>query len=113
MQKSKLQWVQKLSDHANKESWEEHIWIVIPHALIWFFAGLAMLITLKLDQGWNIMKGLWYVLWNIREILAKRKKIQEVRKIDESTLWKFIHRTTPRGYYKQRFIRYITLGLHG
>ncbi len=91
----------------------EHLWIIPIHTLIWFFAAIAFIITGKISQGWNILKGLWYVLVNLKSILQKRNYIQERRLINESHLWPLIHKSTPRGYYSQRFCRYITLGLHG
>lgn len=91
----------------------EHLWIIPIHLTIWFFAALVMLLTLKIPQGINILKGLWSILTTIPTILGKRKKIQQHRKINESALWPIISRKTPRGYWRTRFLRYITLGLHG
>lgn len=92
----------------------ENPWpIVILHGSIWFGAAIAMLTTGKVTQGWNILKGIGYVLKNIKCILKKRKKIQEGRKILESDLWPKIYRKAPRGYYSQRFCRYLRIGLHG
>ena len=46
------------------------LWRVLPlHILIWFFAGIVMLITLKVDQGLNILKGLIYPLKNLKQII--------------------------------------------
>lgn len=92
---------------------KEHLWIVPIHALIWTFVGFAMIITLKIRQGVNILRGLWYVLSHLKEILKKRGQIQSTRITDEHTLWKVIYSSTPRGYYKTRLLRYLTLGLHG
>lgn len=91
----------------------EHLWIVPLHATIWFGAGIVMVCTGKLRQGINILTGLFSIMATLSLILTKRRRIQESRRIDESDLWPLIHRATPRGYYRQRFIRYITLGLHG
>lgn len=92
---------------------KEHLWIIIPHSLIWFFAGLAMLGTGKFEQGWNIWKGLFYVMCHLKEILEKRGRIQSQRKLEEKDLWPIISRKTPKGYYLQRFTRYLRIGLHG
>jgi len=92
---------------------DEHLWIVPLHAAIWFGAGVAMLITLRPKQGANILRGLWYVLSHRKEILKKRSQIQFTRKSNESFIWSHIFRRAPRGYYTQRFTRYISLGLHG
>lgn len=92
---------------------KEHLWIVPIHASIWFTAGLAMIGTGKLRQGWNIWRGLGYVMSHFSEIMQKRRLIQQNRKIDERTLWAIISRSTPRGYYTQRFKRYLSIGLHG
>lgn len=91
----------------------EHLWIVPLHMMIWFFAAFAMIITGKIAQGLNILKGLLYCFTNMSAIFSKRKKIQENRKVDESDIWPLIYSKTPRGYYRTRFLRYITLGLHG
>ncbi len=90
-----------------------HLCIIPIHIGVWFCAAIAMLITGKASQGLNIFRGLFYVLVNLRKILTKRKSIQERRVHNESDIWPLIHRATPRGYYTQRFCRYISLGLHG
>lgn len=91
----------------------EHLWIVPIHCLIWFTASLAMIGTLKVRQGWNIMQGLGYCIKNIGAIVRKRKKVQEERETLEKDLWPLIHRKAPRGYAWQRFTRYIRTCLHG
>lgn len=91
----------------------EHLWVVPIHAAIWFFAAIAMVCTGKASQGLNLLRGLGYVLKNLKKILHKRKKIQENRQINESALWPLIFRRAPRGYYSQRFFRYLHIGLHG
>lgn len=90
-----------------------HLWIVPIHAGIWFFASIAMLITGKRQQGVNILRGLYYVLKNLKTILGKRSQIQRGRKISEKKLWRIIHRNPPKCYYFQRFSRYLILNLHG
>lgn len=90
-----------------------HLWIIPIHATIWFVAGFAMIITGKRKQGWNIWRGLWYVISHLKGILAKRKKIQSTRRISEKSLWRTIHHEAPRGYAWQRFTRYLRTSLHG
>jgi len=90
-----------------------HLWIIPIHSSIWFFAGLVMLITGKRQQGWNIWRGLWYVISHLKEILVKRGQIQTTRRISEKRLWKTIYCVPPRGYAWQRFSRYLRIGLHG
>lgn len=92
---------------------KEHLWVIPIHTTIWFFAGIAMLCTGKANQGLNLLRGLGYVLTNLKKILKKRKRIQETRRIDESDLWPKIYRAAPRGYYWTRFSRYLRIGLHG
>jgi len=92
---------------------KEHLWIVPLHASLWFFAGCAMLITGKLRQGWNIIRGIWYVIRHLPNILEKRQRIQERRKVDERTLWATISSRPPRAYFTKRFKRYLSIGLHG
>ena len=91
-----------------------NLWKILPlHCLIWFSAGFAMLITGKLRQGWNIWRGLWYVLRNLREILDKRGRIQITRRVDDKALWPHIYRQTSTSYNTQRFWRYVSSGVHG
>lgn len=90
-----------------------HLWVVPIHGLIWFCAGIAMLFTGKANQGLNLLRGLGCAITDLGRTLRKRKKIQESRKIDERDLWPKIYRQAPRGYYKQRFCRYLSIGLHG
>ena len=83
------------------------------HLVIWFTAGLAMIGTLKIREGVNIWRGLYYVGRNIGKILAKRKRVQRARRVSDAAIWPSIYRQAPRGYYKQRIMRYLTFGLHG
>lgn len=92
----------------------KNLWKIIPlHSMIWIGAGCAMLITGKLKEGYNIFKGLMYVMRNWKNIMLKRRKVQDNRVRTDSELWPYIYRNAPRGYYKTRILRYITLGLHG
>jgi len=91
-----------------------NLWRILPtHILIWFSAGSVMLFTGKLKQGWNIYGGLWYVLRNLSKILKKRKEVQESRSRTDEEIWPYIFRQAPKGYYLQRFSRYLRIGLHG
>ena len=92
-----------------------HLWQILPiHILIWFFAGLAMIITLKVKQGLNVWSGIWYVIRNYRGISRKRARVQDKRVKSDSDIWPLIYRAhVPRGYYSNRFRRYITQLLHG
>jgi len=91
-----------------------NLWKILPiHILIWFGASFAMLITMKLESGWNILKGIAYVIRHIGLLLEKRKFVQERRKVSDEELFKSIFKTTPRGYYMERFKRYVSIGLHG
>lgn len=90
-----------------------HLWIVPIHASVWLIAGSVMIVTGKVRQGLNILSALLSVLLNLRELFGKRIKIQERRVICESDLWPLIYRKAPRGYYSQRFLRYLRIGLHG
>lgn len=91
----------------------KNLWVVPIHMMIWFFAGLALCTTLKFEQGLNIFRGMIRVGLNFPTILKKRKRIQENRNVDDSDIWPSIFRRAPRGYYRTRLLRYITLGLHG
>lgn len=90
-----------------------NLWIIPIHVLVWFTASCAMLCTLKLKQGMNVLGGILYVVINLRGILQKRRRIQDKRVISDRELFPFIFKDPPRAYYIQRFCRYISLGLHG
>lgn len=92
----------------------KNLWRILPiHLMIWFFAGVAMIGTGKLRQGWNILKGLGYCVKHWRTLLKKRNRIQDKRTKSDRDIWPFIFRNAPNGYYKQRLRRYVSLGLHG
>jgi len=91
-----------------------NLWkMLIIQYLVWTYAAIAMIITGKANQGLNILKGLGYTLRKASYILEKRKKIQERRVVSDKDIWPNIFRRTPAGYYRQRFIRYLKIGLHG
>ena len=90
------------------------LWKILPlHISAWIFAGCAMIATLKIAQGINIFRGLIYCVNSCGNIAAKRRKVQEKRKISDRELWPFIFTRAPRGYYTQRLSRYLRIGLHG
>jgi len=91
-----------------------NLWRILPmHILIWFIAGLAMIGTGKIRQGANILRGIAYFGRNISKLSKKRRKVQEKRNVNDAQIWPSIYRSTPRGYARQRFLRYLSLGLHG
>lgn len=83
------------------------------HLGIWIFAGLAMIGTLKIRQGVNILRGIGYFFSNWSSLYAKRKRVQRRRRVTDEEIWPAIYRVPPRGYYRTRILRYISLGLHG
>lgn len=83
------------------------------HVTIWVAAGLSMLLRGKFIAGVNILKGLWYVVRNLKLILEKRRKVQRNRVRTDDELWSIIFRSPGRAYYTERFTRYIRSGLHG
>lgn len=92
----------------------KNLWRILPvHLSIWFFAGVAMLITGKIAQGMNILKALGWCLTKTGSILSKRRKIQERRNVTDDELWTLIFKAPPRGYCWRRFTRYLRIGLHG
>lgn len=93
---------------------KENLWKIVPiHTAIWISAGLAMLITGKLKQGWNILRGVMYVIKNYKVIMRKRKVVQSQRLAGDKVIFPFIFRKTRWGYYWQRFLRYVRIGIHG
>ncbi len=92
----------------------KNLWKILPiHTAIWFTASIAMITTGKIIQGWNILKGLGYVVLNVPLLRRKRKLVQKGRKVNDRTLFTYIFRRASRGYYTQRFRRYIVQLLHG
>ena len=92
---------------------KEHLWIIPIHSLIWFGVGFAMLVTGKIRQGWNIWRGLGYVIRNLAKILKKRSQIQASRKVKDETIWHSIYRVPSGRYFWTRFRKYLSTGLHG
>lgn len=91
-----------------------NLWRILPfHIFVWVASGIAMIITGKFGQGLNILKGLGYVVRNLPMILEKRRNVQDKRQRTDEELWPYIFRNAPKGYYKQRFLRYLSIGLHG
>ena len=91
-----------------------NLWNILPiHCLIWFTASIVMLFTGKLRQGTNILLGISDVLINLKRVLIKRQLIQSNRVKNDKDLWPYIFRKAPKGYYTQRFCRYLRIGLHG
>lgn len=89
-------------------------WKIIPlHVMIWTGAGFAMLITGKPREGFNIFKGLLYVMRNWKSIMSKRRKVQDKRVKSDGELKSFIFRRTSGAYYLQRFTRYVSKSIHG
>lgn len=92
----------------------KNLWRILPlHLAIWFFAGCAMIITLKIHQGLNIFRGLIQSMRRLPQSVEKRKIIQSKRVISDKDLFTFILRQPPGRYYTQRFTRYLRIGLHG
>lgn len=88
--------------------------LILPiHLMIWTFAGLAMIITLRIQPGINIFWGLGESIKNLPRTWKKRKVIQATRIISDRRLFRSIYRNPGIGYYLQRFCRYIKIGLHG
>ena len=91
----------------------EHLWIIPLHMTLWFSAGCAMILSLKIRQGANIFRGmLWYVM-KLKTIVDKRRKVQENREVTDKEIWPRIFRKAPRGYYRTRICRYLRTNLHG
>jgi len=86
---------------------------IITQVLVWFMASMGMLITGKREAGFYILKGLWYVVNNLRRILHKRSLVQSKRKVSDAELFKTVKRNPPISYYTNRFFHYIKTGRHG
>lgn len=80
---------------------------------VWTMAGLGMLFTGKFQAGIYIFRGLGYVMAHMSHILQKREKVQTNRKISDRELFKLVMRRPPFSYYYNRFVRYISKGIHG
>ena len=90
--------------------------LIIPLLLqffIWGSAGFSMIMTGKFNQGWNILRGLSYIVTNRKNVMNKRRKVQWLRVKSDAILLPIILKRPPRGYYTQRFFKYITSAIHG
>ena len=91
-----------------------NLWKIVPiHMMIWIVTGFTMIMSGRRAQGWNVLRGIGYVIRNLRMILEKRTKIQMLRKVNDKWLMEFVMRNPSRSYFTQRLKRYISLGLHG
>lgn len=92
----------------------KNLWRILPiHLTIWFSAGVVMIITGKVKQGVSVLKGLVFVIRNLKSILEKRRRVQSDRQVSDDDIWPYIFRRTNMLYYVNRFYRYIVGGLHG
>lgn len=87
--------------------------VVLIQVIVWFTAGIGMMITGKFEAGSNIFKGLADIIINIRRIIHKRALVQSTRVISDKELFKTIKRNPPFSYYYKRFFHYIKTGRHG
>ena len=90
--------------------------LIVPltvQVIVWSSASLGFLVTGKFEAGWNILKGLSWVVLNLEYILKKRKTVQGSRKVSDHKLMPFIRRSPPLSYYVNRFFSYIKHGRHG
>jgi len=92
---------------------KEHLCIAYTNIIIWFFVGIAMIGTLKVSQGVNILKGIRYVIRNWSTIMRKREIIQNQRIVRDNHIKHFIYRKVKFSYYLKRLLRYLRIGLHG
>jgi len=83
------------------------------HVTIWFLAGVAKLLTGKVEDGRNIFLGLWYVLSHFSYVMRKRNIVQSTRVQKEKDLIPIIMKSPKPSYYFYRFCRYIKGSVHG
>jgi len=86
---------------------------LIVQVCVWLSASIGMILTGKVSAGVYILKGLWYVVCNLKQILHKRKTVQLRRKIYDADFFPFVTKNPPLSYYYKRFFHYIKTGLHG
>lgn len=86
---------------------------VTTQVLVWFGASMGMIVTGKREAGFYILKGLWYVILNLRSILHKRASVQGKRKIKDRDLFPLIKRNPRFSYYIKRFLSYVKHARHG
>lgn len=99
--------------HLKFLEWKNVIRIVPILSIVWFVAGLGMLVTGKVDAGWNIFKGLAYHLFNFKDTLARRAKVQALRTMSDSELFEHIMKKPSVSFYLNRLLNYIKTGRHG
>jgi len=86
---------------------------VIVQFIVWFMAGCGFIITGKREAGFNVFRGLRWVLTHLDCILSKRGTVQKNRKISDKELMSIVRRNPPFMYYVKRFLSYVKTGRHG
>ena len=101
--------------HLKFLQWHNAIRILPTLFMVWFLAGLGMLLTGKHQAGWLIWKGLAYHLnpWNIADTLKRRKATQKLRTKSDAELFRTILKQPKFSFYWNRFWHYIKTGRHG
>lgn len=92
---------------------KENLWIVPVHTLAWFLTAFGMFLRGKWSAGWNILRGIFYVLDNLKSIVRKRRWIQQTRVIRDKELFQIVLKKPGFSYYFKRLLRYVKTGLHG
>lgn len=93
--------------------WKNVLRILPFHVLVWFFAGLGMLLSGKFEAGWYIWKGIAYHFTHMKVNLRKRRSVQRLRTLPDSEVFKHIMRQPKFSFYWNRFWHYIRTGRHG
>ena len=83
------------------------------HLFGWLLAIIFFCLKGQLNRAFLIILGFFDVLRTIPNILKKRKKIQDSRVISDKDLFEIILKKPPKGYFRERLLRYVIRGRHG
>lgn len=87
---------------------------VIPiHLFAWFAAAVSFMVKGDSKRCWLILRGIFWNFTHLPAILAKRRKVQQSRVVNDKVLLLGAEYRPPVRYYTDRFRRYVTQAIHG
>lgn len=94
-------------------SWKNVIRIVPIHFFVWFIAGVGMFFSGKPAAGYYILKGIFLVPLRWKNIMGRRKLMQNLRTKSDEELFKKIMRQPKITFYINRLLHYWKNAIHG
>jgi len=82
----------------------QELLLILPlHLILWMIVAFQQILTLKIKSGMYILKGIFWVPFNLPSLLAKRKVIQSKRVIDDKELFEHILQPINIKYFFDKF----------